>query len=294
MSYGANSIVQKIQGLDGDAMAQAVLLALQAAALKTIPHAGHGDIPVMLKPEGFEIQDLSPMIPQHPDRIRACVTMESVNSFTEYVNRFKLDESVIFADVLEPPYEFTAILDYHKPATGAAWGTHIVKLVLTQTDEWKTWKGADKNAMDQVDFAHFIEDNVNDIRTPDGATMLEMALAFEASQDASFSGKLNLQNGDVALVADQSTTAQAVGKDGKITIPGEFTLRIAPFRGMPQSDVQARFKYNLCRGRLSLGYQLIRPKQLLDHVVGQSQDVIAAETGLPVFAGSYADQTKKA
>jgi len=266
---------------------QIAKLATTAAGLKLVEMArdGHGKIPVALVPDGYTVQSMVSMVPPMPDRIRAATTHNSVSSFCEYVNRYKQPNSVVFASVLASPYEFLAILDYHGPM--ADWGTHTAKLVLTETDEWKVWAGSNGKLFNQAEFALFIEDHLNDVTNPDGGTMLELALNLSATQECGFKGKLNLQNGDVGLVVDQKTDAVALGKNGEIAIPKELTLQIAPFRGIPQRPLQARFRYTLRPPHLSLGYQMIRPNAFIDEVVGAAYDMIKIETELPVFSGSF-------
>jgi len=263
-------------------------LAQAASALKIVElgHEGHGKIPLALVPGDQSVMNLSDWQPKMPDRIRAATTHNSVSSFCEYLNRYKTAQTTVFASVLESPYVFLAIIDYHDPLK-ADWCTHTAKLVLTETDEWKVWTGSNGNMFDHVAFALFIEDHLNDIVNPDGSTMLELALNLNATQDCGFKGKLNLQNGDVGLVVDQKTDAVALGKNGEIAIPKELTIKLAPFRGIEQMNIQARFRYNLRPPRLTLGYQLIRPKAFVDAVVGAAYDTIKTETGVAVYSGDF-------
>jgi uncharacterized protein YfdQ (DUF2303 family) len=284
------------EGVSENRVAEIAKLAQGAQGLKIVElsHEGHGKIPLALLPSGHSMMDLSYVVPKAPDRIRAATTHNSVTSFCEYINRFKNGSSAVFASVLESPYEFLAILDYHAGAesdlTKPDWCTHTAKLVLTETDEWKVWTANSGKAFDQAEFALFIEDHLNDIVHPDGATMLELALNLNATQNCGFKGKLNLHNGDVGLVVDQKTDAAALGAQGEIAIPKELTIKLAPFRGIEQMNIQARFRYNLRPPRLTLGYQLIRPKAFVDAVVGSAYDTIKAETGLPVYSGGFVNK----
>jgi hypothetical protein len=52
-------------------------------------------------------------------------------------------------------------------------------------------------------------------------------------------------------------------------------------------NIQARFRYKLDPPRLTLGYQLIRPKSFVDAVVGAAHDTIKTETGVAVYSGEF-------
>lgn len=248
-------------------------------------------VPVMVVGTKQKVVDLSTFVPKNPDRIRAVVKINSVASFAAYVAERKTAHTRIFANVLTAPYTFTAIMDYHEVGGQVpAWCAHEAILTLTESREWKTWASKNDTAMRQEEFALFVEQNVADIVSPDGATMLELALSLEASQGVEFRNKLNLQNGDIGLVCDQQTNMKA-GRDGQIRIPGEITLRLAPFRGMPAMEVKARFRTVLRPPNISLGYQLIRAEAMLDDVVAKAADQIATETGVTIYSGSLT-QTK--
>ena len=48
--------------------------------------------------------------------------------------------------------------------------------------EWLLWNKAHRQHMSQLSFAEFLQDNLPDVISPDGADLLDMSLKFEASQ----------------------------------------------------------------------------------------------------------------
>ncbi len=70
-------------------------------------------------------------------------------------------------------------------------------------------------------------------------------------------------------------------------IPKTFTIGVAPFEGCQLYAVDARLRYRISEGRLTLGYQLDRPEDVLrtafDDVLKQVQDATTrtALLGLP-------------
>lgn len=234
-----------------------------------------------------QVVDLADKFPLCPDRVRTRVTMNSVASFVAYLNEFKTPDTRVFANTLAAPYLFVAVIDYHKKDGTAQWGSHVVVLSLTPTDEFKKWEGKDGDVFDQVNFAQFIEENVNDIVAPDGATMLELALTLEASQGMQFKGRVNLNNGDIGLLCDVNTDMKA-GKDGTLAIPKEILIRIPIFRGVAPIDLKARFRTTVRPPTVGLSYQLIRLNAAVDKVIEATYDMITHEAAVPVYAGILA------
>jgi hypothetical protein len=61
------------------------------------------------------------------------------------------------------------------------------------SDEWKAWSGADGNKMNQIDFAEFLENNIQNVapisdnyKGPSGTDLLEMVLAFQETRKVEF------------------------------------------------------------------------------------------------------------
>ena len=240
--------------------------------------------PVIVLERGQTVRDLSDLVPRDPDRVRANVSFDNVESFVAYLLEWKKPETRVFASVLAAPYRFTAMIDYHAPEC-PSWLTHVAVLTLSETDEWRTWMASNEKGMEQVAFAQFIEQNLNDVVKPDGATMMELALTLEASQDVQFKGRINLGNGDVGLVSDVKTDMKA-GADGQIVIPKEMDLRLPVFRGVPAVELKARFRTVLKGAALSMGYQIIRPKAVVDKMVAGAADLVRHDGGVTVFSGS--------
>lgn len=249
-----------------------------------VPGRGPTRMGIILKKDETLV-DISHIVPELPDRVRETIHMNSVSSFVEYLQEWKNTGTRVFSNVQKAPYTFTAVIDWHTDTP--SWCTHKCILTLTETEEWMNWIERNGSLMGQADFALFIEQHLNDIVDPDGATMMELALSLEATQGTEFRNKLNMNNGDTQLRSDVATDMRA-GKDGALTIPKELTLRIAPFRGIPTTDMKARFMTVLRPPKLSLGYQLIRPQAVIDKIVGAANDIITHEAEVKVFSGYVA------
>lgn len=216
---------------------------------------------------------------------RGEVEFHDAVSFAAYVSRFKDDTSLVFADKLSR--RFTAVLDYHEPGPdGAArWGRNRAVLPLRHTQSWSTWFAANKKAMNQTDFAQFLEDNIPDIASPAGADIVEIARTLEAKKAVTFESAIRANNGSYKFAYHEDV--QGTARGGSLTIPDEFTLGLQPFEGSAKYKVPARFRYRIGQGgQLSLSFDLVRIEDVLEQAFSDTKEVIAqALPELPLFAG---------
>src|ERR1017187_8626134 len=100
--------------------------------------------PLVVIPDRQKVESLARFFP--PTRIKRTVLLLEASSFIDYVNRFKMDNTLIFANVSETGVSFTAMLDYHSaaPALNPHYCEHIVKFDAIQTPEWKIWQAANR------------------------------------------------------------------------------------------------------------------------------------------------------
>lgn len=144
-----------------------------------------------------------------------------------------------------------------------AWRDHGAVLQLSQTPEWKHWLAKDNRLLSQNDFAEHVEDGLGEIVEPPAADMLELAQTFQAHQTANFRSGQRLQDGRVQFQYDEEIDAKA-GTSGQMQIPSTFKLAISPFLGEQPYGVDARLRYRVGSGKLTIGYKLDRPHVVVD------------------------------
>lgn len=240
---------------------------------------------ILQSDDGQAVVPLPELVRKAPDRIRAVAAFRDVTAFSEYVLKYKTADAVIMAKTDVKGAKFTALLDYHgvgKPSPV----THLAVLDLTSTPEWEVWTKSENKEFSQTDFALFVEENQRDITAPTGAEMLEMAKSLQATQGVEFKSRIYLQNGDQAFTYDVNTAATA-GLDGKMIIPSTFMLRLSPFVGCPEQAFECRFRYQLRRPTIVMGYVILRKVQEVVRLVKACSDIVAESTGLPVWEGEY-------
>jgi uncharacterized protein YfdQ (DUF2303 family) len=217
-----------------------------------------------------------------PSRIRAALTCYEAASFAKYLLAFKDDGTRLFAD--RAALKIVGFLDYHVDRDTPRWCSHAATLGLRASDAWERWTKTNGKRMDQVTFASFIEDNLVDIASPDGATLLEMAKNFEVKRAVFFSSAIRLNDGQhqFSYVEEGAGTSQK----GTLTIPEKFVLGLAPVEGVEPYRVDARLRYRMQDGKLAIWFDLLRPDDYLKAAFESVVDFVKAQTGLDVFMGA--------
>lgn len=166
----------------------------------------------------------------------------------------------------------TAVLDSN------GWGHHKANLLFDKTPDWTAWLGINGEQMNQEKFSEFVENHVDDIVVPAGATMLELAQSIRARSKSTFKSDKRLANGQTQFEYTENVDASA-GTAGQLVIPDELTLALQPFQGSKVYKVTAKFRYRIQGGGLSLGVKLLNPERIIQAVL---EDVVdALQEGLP-------------
>jgi uncharacterized protein YfdQ (DUF2303 family) len=154
---------------------------------------------------------------------------------------------------------------------------HTATLQLKTSREWGEWAHVDGKLFKQADFAQFLEDHISTIAAPDGAILLDVAQTLQATTSTVFKQQAILANGQRQFRWEETIEARA-GQYGDLKIPAELTLVLQPFQGAEKVAIQARFRFQIREGVLSLGIKLAEPdraiEEAFDAVVRELQDQI--------------------
>ncbi len=112
-----------------------------------------------------------------PTLTRQAVTLQTLDSLVDYCNRYKGENTVLFADI--DANSIVAVIDYHAPEK-AAHAAHRGSLKLAFSTEWTEWSRISGRLMEQLEFARFIEENGADVAAPIGAELLECVRDLQA------------------------------------------------------------------------------------------------------------------
>lgn len=197
-----------------------------------------------------------------PKVVTQHVKMQTANSLVDYINRFKNNDTVLFADIANDT--IASIIDYHTESGAlddsvkAKLALHRATLKLPKSLQWDTWvRGSDK-LMSHREFATFLEENSVDIVSPRGADLLELCRDLQVLHNVNFSSSIRM--GDVTELAYEKKS-DATDKGG-VAMPNAITLSIPVYFGESNVTIQAFMRRKIDDGALYLGYSLSRAENV--------------------------------
>ena len=244
-------------------------------------HAEPGVASYAVVPKGYDLKSLEEFL-QRPLRIRESVALQDTDSFILYVNDFHAETSRIFFNV--DAEQFAAVLDYHGSTDEPSWCGHVATFTPRKSEEWKTWMASNRKQMTQVEFARFVEDNLPDIKEPNSAEFLQVALTFEAKKSVEFSSGVRLASGQIQFQYDEIVRGAA--HKGTMEVPEQFVLGISIHINGPAYRITVRLRWRLDGSKLLFWYEIVRPHKFLEDALREIQQRIADDTGVSVLAGS--------
>lgn len=236
----------------------------------------------LVVPDGATIRDVSDehsLNVTKPRYIKQAVTLQTQDSLVEYVNRFKGDETVLFADI--GANAILATVDYHAKEK-AAHVAHRAMLTLPFSEEWGLWTRISGKLMSQLEFARFLEENGADVRAPDAAELLEACRDLQAHRKVNFVKAVRTSSDNENFEYTDET--KATTKAG-IELPTKFKLGLPVYFGEPDTEVYAFLRWKLDDGQLNLGIQLHRAEHVRQAVFKQIVAGVSERTGCAAVFG---------
>lgn len=266
---------------------------------------------VLVVPKGRELKSIKPFLDEYrdrPERIKGCAVLTDLDSFIEHTNRFKVPNSVIFADSEE--CTLATVFDYHANQSTPEFGEHRAKYECPKSDAWEKWDEFCGEPHTQDEMAAFLEDRIMDIGVvdpdePEYSAAVEIGEKLHKeyampNQLLTLSTKLavtvkmqvkqsvNRQSGERALVFVEEHEA-----DENVVVPGLFLLSIEVFRDGAVHHIPARLRYRVVNSTITWAVELYRPdlalKEAFDKVCIEAQ----TETELPLYRGMPEPSTDK-
>lgn len=211
-----------------------------------------------------------------PKVVKQNVQLQSSTSMVDYINRFKNEHTVLFADIKTDT--IVAVIDYHNAAVKTdvtaetekaapdvgfvppRLALHRATLKLPKAVEWETWNNSSRNGRlsSHLDFATFIEENAQDIILPVGADLLELVRDLEVADNVQFGSSIRM--GDITKV--EYWKENDVRIKGGVVFPKELILRMPVYFGEASVNITAFMRRKITEGHLALGYALSRAENV--------------------------------
>lgn len=253
--------------------------ALGEAAVIAGPAGRH----FLVTPDGYEASEIKQQdwesLPS-PFLTDQTVTVQTTDSLVDYVNRFKTDDTVLFADIASNV--ILGVIDYHGPDKAARL-RHRVGMALPYSEEWKTWTSQSGKLTDQLSFARFLEENAVDVVAPAGADLLEVCRDLQALRNVDFrkAVRTHMEAESFEYVVDETVRTSGQGVD----IPTKFELSVPVYFGGACTTLFAFLRFKLDPPALVLGFQLHRAEHVRQAVFKQVVLDVADRTERPVVFG---------
>lgn len=295
----------------GEGVRAIVDLAQEASTVEIVkvPTEGLGaglpaQVPLLLdRRKGGTLSAFKSLIDQHrqePARRLGTASATTLQSFIDLVDRHKDEGSVVFAKTAWPEPALTAVIDYHSLDGTPRWGGHRIRYAFPVTDEFKVWIDQNGKAMEQAEFAAFLEEHAAELSAPFGPEVAEYEALFkerfatpndlitlsrslEVFVGARVKRQERLSSGErtVEFVEEHTNT-----KGEKVEIPGLFMVSVPAFVDGDPVRIPARLRYRIQGGSIMWFYQLYRWQFWLRDQVKNDLDTVKQKTALPTFEGS--------
>jgi uncharacterized protein YfdQ (DUF2303 family) len=241
-------------------------------------------------PEGYKIHHL-PVREVTPFRPTGTLRALNAAAFVALIDAYAQAETVIYADTgyanpaapVAP--SFTGIFNHHSKAAsiGARPGWLDFRAVFSpvHTPEFMAWFKIDGTAMNQVDFAEFLEEHTPEIAAPDGALLRETVLNLHTKNDVQFSKAINLANGETQLTYVEQIETGSTG--GLLSLPSKMTLAMPIFDGDDMVRIEANLRIRVGAGKAMFSVHLIRLDVLIRDRLTKIKADIADGIKVPMF-----------
>lgn len=292
-----------------------------------VPNLG---TPLLLAvPAGRQVQDFTDKLRAaqsflKPFQRKGTATMQDLASLIAWANRFKGDNSALYASNTGDAPKLTCIADYHLAGPAqieamgdptARHGHHRATYAFPLSRQWKAWQKQSGQAVSGIEMGAFLEDFILDVIDPPLSLTAPGIAGSEASDadlrlidiarrlDGSFGTATQLlgmaksftvnETADYT-VAHNSTTGEATiqiksehidGNGQPIRVPKLFLIAIPVFENGPAYRLPVRFQYRKAGPTVKFVLTLHDPKHAMDHAFTEAVDQAAVETELPLFIG---------
>jgi hypothetical protein len=221
-----------------------------------------------------------------PENPRGTLTLLTPESFSRAILNNRDARTQVFAD--NENSEIVCVFDYLanggmqgvEESRDRGWGQHRATIKFSESRKLKEWRKT-LEWMTQTEFANFLEDHLEDVLEPAGQELLGIATDLEASSSGGFKGRVNLDNGSVALhYQNEVETA--------VAIPRNLTLGIPLFEHGDRYRLGARLRFGITGGSVKFRLLFTNLQDAKDQEFERIVQEVEEKTGSPIYRGRLA------
>ncbi len=268
--------------------------------------------------QGMELKGIKTYLDQfrmRPERRSGTARFTDLSSFLAHANRFKGENSVLYANDDAKSPSLTCVFDYHEAGSNEFEGTHfgqhrgVYPFPLSET--WQAWsKAEDGGPMGMSEFAEFLEDRIGDVIEPLGAPiegepeadqrlraqiqrlgctlaspslLLDLSRNFRVNENSRTKVAQTLSSGEVSLKFENEHTDE---NGAPLRVPNMFLIQTPVFHGGALYRVPVRLRYRASSGQVRWIVERLHPELIFEDAIKEALDRATGETGLPVYRGA--------
>ncbi len=281
-------------------------------------------------PSGRKVEDFTQKLRDAQSLLKPFIRkghaqMQDLASLIAWANRFKGDNSVLYATNSGDNPKLTCIADYHFSGAqeitpmgdpSARHAQHRATYAFPLSKQWKAWMVQSGKAINGQEMGVFLEDNILDVIDPPlsitspgiaGAEaddsilrLIDIARRLEGSygngsQLLGMAQSFGVYETSDFVESRNTTTGEATlqhksehvdGTGQPIRVPKLFLIAIPVFENGPPYRLPVRFQYRKNGASVKFILTLHDPKHSLDHAFTEATTEAAEKTKLPLFLGT--------
>ena len=237
--------------------------------------------------EDFRVSDISRSIisrekeeKEGPFNRKGVISCHTIESLAHAYEQYKSSKTRIFADaeskLIKTIFDFHNGEDEGRSTNG--WAQFSADMQLKQSRKLNEWSKLTE-WHDQVDFANFLEDHLEDVVVPSGQELLALATDLEANKDASFKGKMNLQDGSVQLNYQEDVQTS-------VAVPQNLSLGIPIFEHGDLYTVKVRLRFRVTGGGVRFKIVFTNLEDTIQHHFEELVQKLEEKVKTVVYRGS--------
>lgn len=259
---------------------------------------------LVIAPQGMNVAHVKRFVDEErtsPEILKGTTALHTCESFIEFANRYKSDNSAIFYN--KNKQQITCVFDCATKEK-TSFEEHKAVYSFPFSKELRAWSDNNGEKMSQYDFAMFIEQNVLDLAEPPAPDvessalkeirmrcgglyapvnkMVELSKGIAVRADEKAVIKHNLNTGEATI----NFTSEHTDINGDaVKVPNMFVIVIPVLDGGKAYQLPCRLRYRLNNGSVIWWYEVINLDKAIELAVNEELEAIKENIGLPVYYG---------